>query len=370
MGAVRGTIRQRGEGRWQVQVYAGRRPDGTERRVARTIHGTRRDAETALAALITEVDAGRNARPGERLTLAQLLDRWLHQGAPDWSPATLATNTQHAHAYIVPHLGDVPIDRLRPADIDGLYATLRATLSAATVAKVHRSILNPALNRAVRWQLIATNPAAGTRIPPADDQQITPPTVDQVRALIANAAPWFAAYLRIAASTGARRGTLTALRWGTVDLDERTVRFERAVTVGQHEKANKGRRAFTATLSDGDAQALAAHRQAMLERAASVRARLGGDRYVWSPDPDSSGPYWPTSISREFARTRTRAKVDGVTLHGLKHFAVTQMLTAGVPVHVVAQRTGTTAGTLQRVYAHWIPAADAGAAEVMDGLLR
>jgi hypothetical protein len=53
----------------------------------------------------------------------------------------------------------------------------------------------------------------------------------------------------------------------------------------------------------------------------------------------------------------------------LKHFAVTQMLTAGVPVHVVAQRTGTTAATLQRVYAHWIPAADRGAAEVMDRLL-
>jgi len=365
-GAVKGSKRYR-DGAWRLTVQNG------QQRVYQTVHAPdnrtgERAADEALAALVTEVRAGRHPT-GDRITVAQLLDRWLEVGRPDWSPATYQTNKQHAAAYVVATIGDMPLDRLRPADIDLLYAQLRQRLSAATVAKVHRSILSPALNRAVRWQMIAANPATGARLPDQDDTHIVPPTPAQVRKLIDHADPWYAVFLRIAASTGARRGSLAALRWGTVDLDARNVRFERAITVGQVEKANKGRRAFTASLSAGDVAALGAHRARMRERALSVGAHLDAAAFVWSPEPDSSAPHWPSSLSREFATTRKRAKVDGVTLHGLKHFAVSQMLTAGVPVHVVAQRTGTTAATLQRVYAHFMPAADSGAADVMDRLL-
>lgn len=58
---MRGTIRARGKGRWQVQVYAGRdHRTGKERRVARTIHGTRSGADHALRQLIREVEAGQH----------------------------------------------------------------------------------------------------------------------------------------------------------------------------------------------------------------------------------------------------------------------------------------------------------------------
>lgn len=360
-----GTIRNRGKGRWQVQVYAGRGPDGRERRVARTIRGSERDAGRALAKLVTEVDAGR-IRPHDRLTVAELMDRWIAAEEPDWSPSTLATNTQQARDHVTAHIGAIPIDKLRPSDVDQLYAVWRRTLAPSTVDRIASSVLGPALNRAVRWQLIAQSPAHG-RDRPRDDPEVVPPTPGQVRALIRAAEPWFACLLRIAASTGARRGSLAALRWRTVDLDEGTARFERAL-VGRHEKANKGRRAFTASLSTGDVAVLTAHRARMAERALADGRTLGPGSFVWSPDPACAVPYWPSSISRELARTRGKAQVE-VHLHGLKHFAVTQMLTAGVPVHVVAQRTGTSPATLQRVYAHWIPAADRHAAEVMDALL-
>jgi integrase len=362
---MRGSKRFR-DGAWRLTVQNG------PHRIYRTVNAPdnrtgERQADEALAALVTEVRARRYPTSG-RVTVAQLLDRWLEVGRPDWSPATYTTNRQHAHSYVVPHVGHVPLDRLKAADVDRLYATLRATLSAATVAKVHRSVLGPALNRAVRWGYIASNPAAGARIPEPDDKQIIPPTPEQVRKLIAAAEPWYATLLRVAASTGARRGTLAALRWQWVDLDGGIVRFERALS-GQVEKANKGRRAFTATLSAGDRAVLAGHRTAMAERALSCGVPLAGDAFVWSSEPDSGTPYWPSSISREFDRTRTRAKVSGVTFHGLRHFAVTQMLTSGVSPHVVSQRVGVSTATMFRVYAHWVPRADQHAADVMDRLL-
>ena len=58
---MRGTIRARGKGRWQVQVYAGRDLDGRERRVACTVHGKRADADQAPRALIRKVEGGQHS---------------------------------------------------------------------------------------------------------------------------------------------------------------------------------------------------------------------------------------------------------------------------------------------------------------------
>jgi hypothetical protein len=64
---MRGTIRQRKRGVWQVQVYVGRDPDGRHRRKARTIHGTKRDAETELRNMVDEVKAGQHRPADNRL---------------------------------------------------------------------------------------------------------------------------------------------------------------------------------------------------------------------------------------------------------------------------------------------------------------
>lgn len=86
---MRGTIRARGKGRWQVQAYAGRGPDDREKRVARTIRGTKRDAERALAALVVEVEAGQHR--GDDPTVAELAEQWYAARVADWSPGSTSS---------------------------------------------------------------------------------------------------------------------------------------------------------------------------------------------------------------------------------------------------------------------------------------
>jgi len=83
---VRGTVRARGKGTWQVQVYAGRTPDGREKRVARTIHGTRRQADEALRDLIRQVETGRHRT--DNPTVTELAEQWYATRVADWSPGT------------------------------------------------------------------------------------------------------------------------------------------------------------------------------------------------------------------------------------------------------------------------------------------
>ncbi len=53
-----GSLRQRGEGSWQLRVHLGRDPEtGRKRYAERTFHGTKRQAERALAALVAESES-------------------------------------------------------------------------------------------------------------------------------------------------------------------------------------------------------------------------------------------------------------------------------------------------------------------------
>jgi integrase len=73
-------------------------------------------------------------------------------------------------------------------------------------------------------------------------------------------------------------------------------------------------------------------------------------------------PIHPDLLTRWFAKHRTAAIPTG-TLHVLRHTHATMLLTAGVPVHVVAARLVDTPQTVLATYAHLLPSSDELAAE-------
>ena len=87
---------------------------------------------------------------------------------------------------LVPQLGSIPIQQLRPTHILAAMQTLRTTgnrktgkpLAPATLRKVH-NVLHRALRHAVQWQAIPVNPADAVDRPsiPA----ATPRTLDPAR---------------------------------------------------------------------------------------------------------------------------------------------------------------------------------------------
>jgi integrase len=357
-------------------VFAGRRPDGRQHRVHRTVHAPdnrtgRRQAERALAALVAEVAAGQH-HTSERPTVDELLDAWLAHIVPTRAARTVEAYESKARLYIRPQLGRHRLDRLAPYQIDQLYTALRQRgLSEKTVAHT-ATTLRAALNQAIRWRWLAINPMDGTDPPEPRRPEIRVPTVDEVRAILGAARPALAAIAHTAASTGHRKGSLLGLRRTDLNLDAGTAVFQRAIsyTPGQPliVKETKGRTVARPTLEPALVARLRTHLAAMAERALAYGTPLHPDAYVWSSSSDCSTPWHPAGFTDLWLGACRRAGV-AVRFHDLKHFACTQMLAAGVPVWEVAQRTGTSAATIERVYGHFIPGRDVGAAQVMDRLL-
>jgi integrase len=232
---VHGHIVRRGNA-WRVHVYLGADArTGKQRYLTRTVRGTKRDAEKVRAALVAQAVQGKFGETAAG-TVADVTERWLEHLEPDISPATASAYRVYLRNWIVPRLGEQKIDRLRPADFDRFYASLRKHLSAASVLKVH-SILRAALGQAVRWQMITENPATHASPPRPVRQRVQAPTPEDVARLLAAAQaedPEFGLYLRLAAVTGARRGELCALRWDDFDLDGGQVVVARSLTVGDN----------------------------------------------------------------------------------------------------------------------------------------
>ncbi len=119
---MRGNVEQRGDNRWRLRVFAGR-DNGRPTFVTRSFQGTKRQAETALAKLVTEVEQGQVAKhhPG---TLADLLDQWLEAVAPERSAYTMKEYRRMAAMNIKPAIGTVPLPKLTGARLDTFYRSL------------------------------------------------------------------------------------------------------------------------------------------------------------------------------------------------------------------------------------------------------
>jgi hypothetical protein len=115
-GTMRGNVEQRGDNRWRLRVFAGR-DNGRPTFVTRSFQGTKRQAETALAKLVTEVEQGQVAKhhPG---TLADLLDQWLEAVAPERPAYTMKEYRRMAAMNIKPAIGRVPLPKLTGARLD------------------------------------------------------------------------------------------------------------------------------------------------------------------------------------------------------------------------------------------------------------
>ncbi len=173
-----------------------------------------------------------------------------------------------------------------------------------------------------------------------------------------------AAWWRLLATTGMRRGELLGLRWADVDLDAGRLTIRQTVTMVGNSPAQgtpKSRAGLRMVALDaGTVAVLRAWLAQAAERLVMGAGWQGGDMLV--TEADGSAVH-PQVFTRRFGVLTRRAGLPTIRLHDVRHSYATAALGAGVPVKVLSQRIGhaDVAVTL-RVYAHVLPGDDEAAA--------
>lgn len=367
---VRGSLRQTGPGRYQLRVYRGRDADGRKLYTGRVHRGTKRSAETALRELVSEIESSRAAVEDTRQTLRAWLGVWRDRHSTSWSPTTLA----RADAVIrvdLGALGDVELERLRPADVQAWTdAQVARGLAPATVRRSF-GVIRSALEEAVRLELLARNPAARISLPKLRRREF--PDVNLAAALAAATTIGDRTLVRIAAATGARRGQIVGLRWSDVDADAGLVTFSRNIVKqdgGWTAKELKSGNLVRVSVDPGTLAVLAECAADQVARAELAAVDLDPDPFYLARDLAGAEPWYPDTATSRWRQIAQAAGLDGVRLHDLRHAHATELIAAGVDVATVAARLGhaSPAVTL-RIYAHPVTAADRAASEIAGRLL-
>lgn len=297
------------------------------------------------------------------------------------APSTAGHYRRIVRKVLIPALGTVELTALRPQAIQALYGRLlrqgrhdgTGGLSAKTVLRYHQ-VLHAALHHAVRWQLLARNPADAVQPPRAERRELLTLTPAAVSTLLAAADETpIGTLARVAVMTGMRRGELLGLRWRDVDptaglanIQQTALRLSGQGWVFRQPKTRLSRRSVA--LSPVTVRLLSAHRKAQLEARMLAGSAWQDLDLVFTSALGT--PLEPGTIARTWARVLATAGVGHVRWHDLRHAHATLMLSAGVHPKVVSERLGhASVGITLDTYSHVLPGLQATAAELLDAVL-
>ena len=381
-----GQIVKRGDKRYLVRVYLGRDlATGKRRYRNETIRGTKKEAEARLTQLQRERDTGSLIEPS-RVTLNEYLDDWLESAAKTRvRQRTFDGYVQQLKAYIRPELGDAPLARITPIDVQNAYgALLKRGLSPKTVRHAH-SVLRSALNQAVKWRLLPSNPALYVDLPRQQKKEMRALSPEEAQKFLKSAADdkWGALFA-LALTTGMRPGEYLGLQWKDVDLAKGIVTVRRAVSFrpgGKWEftepKTPKSVRRIP--LPPSVTAMLVAHQTKHAEKVAAARKR-----HEEKDEPfayidlglvfagDQGQPLDLRNLTqRHFKAILKAAELpQELRLYDLRHSCATLLLAQGEHPKVVSERLGHASVTLTLdTYSHVLPTMQQQAAERLEAAL-
>ena len=377
----RGSVRQDRQRNTWFFVIDVQEPDARRRQIKRRGFRTKRDAEDALQELLLDHNARRQAG-SSRVTLQQFLEHdWLPMCTPRLRPATLHGYVKLIDNHINPVLGHIKLKDLTRHQIEKFYADRFERggpsgkgLSPKTVRNIH-GVLSKALNDAVGWDMLASNPAVRAVLPRQQKREMKAWSEEEAASFLRWARKTDRYWMwRLLITTGIRRGELCGLRWSDVNLVKGTISIKatRVVAEGVIEgppKSDAGQR--TINLDTETIAALKEHYEFIAHLAAGLGHAINPDNYLLI-GPDLQ-PINPETVSRWWRNDVRASGCSTIQMHGARHTAATIMLRQKVPLKVASERLGhADVGVTMRVYQHVNESDDRAAAnalaQALDGV--
>lgn len=372
-----GQIIKKADRKFLVRVFQGRDASGKRHYFNKLINGTKKEAQDFLNRTLTEISAG-TFTVQTRLTVNAYLDQWLETAArPRLRERTFEDYREYLKRYIRPALGKGLLAEIRPLNIQKLYTDmLDRGLSPRTVRYCH-AILTSALKQAVKWQILASNPASMVDLPRMqrkEMQSLSPE--DAARFLdVARQDKWGVIF-SVALTTGLRPEEYLGLQWKDINFESGTAVVRRALVWKrkgggwsmQEPKTSQSRRSVPMPVSV--VRELKAHRRNQAEERMRAGAAYQDDDFVFAGE--LGNPLLLSNLyRRHFKPILAQAGLpSSFRIYDLRHTCATLLLGAGENAKIVAERLGhsTVVLTLD-TYSHVLPTMQVAATAKLEALL-
>lgn len=292
-------------------------------------------------------------RSAERraMTVAELCDLYLAEGATHKKPSTLKADRGRITHHIRPLLGSKLVQKISRADIERMMVDVKTGTTAAAPLKDRKrppgslatggagvaaqcvALLSTLLTFAVARELRSDNPAKGIKKPPTRKMErfLSEQEISRLAAALdveaeVSGNPFPVAAIKLLLLTGARRGEIIGLQWQNVDFDRKCLRLPDSKTGAKVIFLNEPALEVIRSL----------HR--LKNNLHVIPGTIEGAAFV--------------GIDKVWARMRASAGLLGVRLHDLRHSFASMGVADGLSLPVIGALLGHKHAATTSRYAH------------------
>jgi len=266
------------------------------------------------------------------ITFKEFVDYWFEAYA---STAVKPSTQKRYRQLLKPALraiGNKPLNKVKPLDIQNIYIALAGTQSNCTILKLHR-LLHEIFKHAQMWEYISDNPVKKV-VPPTPEKKVFDvwdvETAKRFLEIIKDEPIYYPAL--IALHTGMRAGEILSLKWCDVNFETRVI------SIVKSERKNRGLK--TVNLKTKTSKRAVYMNDILYKELKNLYE-------ITKPKPDDFVcPRLPTGnltvgyLSKRFKLLVKRYNFPVIRFHDLRHTFATLMLSLGVNTKIVAEILG------------------------------
>lgn len=252
----------------------------------------------------------------------------------------------------------------------------KQTLSGKTILHHHR-LISSILEKAVKWQVIYSNPCARVEPPKAERREAEYLDETQAQNLInclKSEPTQYRAMIITLLYTGMRRGELCGLEWSDIDFKNCLIDISRTSLYlpgkgifNDDTKTEASRRVIK--IPTEAMKILKEHRKEQIENKFKLCDKWVNSGKVFTQW--NGKPIHPDTITAWFSQFIKKNNLPQIHLHSLRHTNATLLIASGVDLRTVSKRLGhSNMTTTSNIYTHAIKSADERAAELLGDILH
>lgn len=368
----RGSIRQQGDGSWQIRFCLGKDPL-TKKYIrkqytyhttpGKTIKEQLKEVEIEKARLMVLLYGDESSTLQSKITMKDYLQKWLtdHVEA-NLKPSTIRWYKMLCNKHIIPNIGTVKLDKITSLTIQELFTQLKKNGVSDYTLKDVKICLNSAFELAIEWGYIKFNPLSelkrftkelNKRIKVQIKKSRKIWNIDEAITLIRESKNTNRHLIYLLALTnGLRRGEIAGLKWENINLEEKTINIEQALVENKEGDTKTYHSNRTLLLADFTIEELQRIKNKQIQE--KERAKHLYKDNGWVIANAIGEPIHPDTISHKFIDDINGLGLPRIRFHDLRHTSASLLYEYfKIPLDIVSKMLGHSSFSFtQSTYTH------------------